>query len=356
MPIYLSAVSNAGAKGASVYFVNGRVSVHNKTENVHFSAGGHWGQYGTGPSGNNYDFGILMKDGQNEGTYQGDKLDGHFQGTFLHSQDSLYMPRIISQNILLPVNQSATNRALLFFDTLAGTGIATYYYYNASGVRQETTFNVNNMVIRAQNAISVMGTVKGQTTVVTNVGSTIYPIGDLTYADFVPDQNSRYLNYDNSQNYGVGTLANGHTNIIALASGGDIHFEDGNKKIFDKATKTLSDAPNGAIMYLTASLIAIEPGRGLMWDTKNMSGLPKDLLQNDFNYELRAIGSRTLDHFFDYMCAGGTNANTLMRFFLDTRILQNFRAPGVPEFKSASSTGVGLFILKTDWRELNIPI
>ena len=356
MPIYLSAVSNAGAKGVSVYFVNGPVTVHNKTDKVHFSSGGHWGEYGTGPSGNNYDFGILMKDGQSEGTFQGDKLDSHFQSTFLHSQDSLYMPQITGQDILLPVNLSTTSRALLFFDTLAGTGKATYYYYTAAGTRLDSTFSINNKLIRARNPISVLGIVKGQTTVVTDSGQNIYPVGDLTYADFTPDLESRYENYNDTLNYGVGFIENGHTNLCALASGGDIHFEDGNKQIFNKTTKTLYAAPNGATMYLTASLIAIEKGRGIMWDTKNMTGLAKDLLQNDFKYTLRVIGSRTLDHFFDYMCAGGTNSNTKMRFFLDSRILQNFRAPGVPEFKSASSTGVKLFILKTDWREQNIPI
>lgn len=353
MPIYLSAVSNPGAKGASVYFVNGRVSVHNKTERIHFASGGHWGQYGSGPSGNNYDFGILIKSGQSEGTYQGDKLDNQFQGTFLHSQDSLFMPRIVGQNILLPVNQSATNRALLFFDTLSGNGIATYYYHNASGTRLDTTFNVNNMVIRAQNPISVLGTVKGQTTVVTDVGHTIYPIGDLKYADFAPVHDTMYLKYNNTLNYGIGTLADNHTNIITLASGGDIHFEQGYKKIFNKTTESLANSLNSNdTMYLTASLIAIESGRGLMWDTTSTGAIQL----SNYNYIFRSIGSRTMDHFFNYVSAGGTNANTSIRFFLDSRILQDFRAPGVPEFRSASSTGIRLFILKTDWREQNIPI
>jgi hypothetical protein len=353
MPIYLSAVSNPGAKGASVYFVNGKVTVHNKTERIHFASGGHWGQYGSGPSGNNYDWGILIKSGQSEGTSQGDKLDNQFQGTFLHSQDSLFMPRITGQNILLPVNQSPSNRALIYFDTLSGNGIATYYYYNAAGTRLDTTFNINNMVIRAQNAISVLGTVKGQTTLVSNVGHSIYPVGDLKYADFTPVNDSMYLKYNNSLNYGVGTLANGHTNIITLASGGDIHFEKGYKKIFNKATESLVNSPNSNdTMYLTASLIAIEPDRGLMWDTTSTGTIQL----SDYNYIFRSIGTRTIDHFFNYVSAGGTNANTSIRFFLDSRILQDFRGPGVPEFRSASSTGVMLFILKTDWREQNIPI
>jgi|GEM_PF-2674557 len=356
MPIYLSAVSNAGAKGAAVYFINGPVSVHNKIAQTHFADSGHWGEYGTGPSGNNYDFGILLKDGQSEGTYQGDKLDCHFQNTFLHSQDSLYMPPIVGQDILLPVSQSVNNRALLFFDTIMGTGTATYYYYDAAETRFDSTFEIDKKVIRAQNPVSVLGVVKGQTTVVTDFGYNIYPVGDLTYADFTPDLESRYLSYNDTANYGVGFIESGHTNLCALASGGDIHFEDGNKKLFNKTSETLYDAPNDVTMYVTACFIAIETDRGIMWDTKNMSGLAKDMLQNNFNYTLRVIGSRTIDHFFDYMCAGGTNSNTKMRFFLDSRVLQSFRAPGVPEFKSASTTGVKLFILKTDWREQNIPI
>lgn len=352
-PIYLSAVSNSKADGASVYFVNGDVSVYYHNESEWFENGDKGG-YGVGQSGD-YNHGIYVKSGQSMGdTNVAKKLDYTFQKHYGYG-DSLWMDTVSRTDIVLPVNTSSTNRAILHYDTVSGVGKATYVYY-AGGTKKDTTYTVNNRVFRARNAVSVLGIVKGQTTLVTDSGCNIYPVGDLTYADFMPDANSYYDNYNNANNYGVGTVAGGNTNVLALVSGADIHFEDGNKQQYNASTKSLSDAANNATMYLTASLIAIRKGHGLMWDTKNMTGVSKDMMQNNFNYTLRAIGSRTIDNFFNYMGGGGTNANSKIRFFVDTRLLNNFSAPGVPGFKSKGTGGEGLFTLKTDWREQNIPV
>jgi hypothetical protein len=72
-PIFISSVSGGAV---NVKFVNGRLTVHNRTDQVSFNDGGHWGNYGTSNlSGNNYDFGIWQHDAQ-AGEYS--KLDPIF--------------------------------------------------------------------------------------------------------------------------------------------------------------------------------------------------------------------------------------------------------------------------------------
>ncbi|MBN1576478.1 MAG: hypothetical protein JW913_08000 [Chitinispirillaceae bacterium] len=348
-PILLAGSSYPGAKRGSVYFVNGPVT----TTNV----GGTRFGYGTGLSGNNYDYGIEIVGLTGDGT-QGQYIDSYFDNTFTHSRDALAMPNFDVTGIApLPQNQSMTTRAVLYFDTISGIGQARYYYYDAAGdlAGMVPIPNIDGQIIRAQNPISVLGVVKGNATVVTDPGCSIFPVGDLIYADF--DQYNSEMrdecdNYDNRNNYHVGL--GGDNNFLALVSGGNIHFDQSYQMyITNPNDGTLAPTyPTPTFqptIFLTASLIAAGPGMGIVWNTDNgILNLPF------YNYDIRAIGSRTINTFFNYTREVPA-ANDRFRFLFDRRLLNNLSAPGLPPIQRITNAGINLYLLKTVWRERNIP-
>jgi hypothetical protein len=349
-PIYLSSVSNPGASGSGVYFVNGGVTTYNETAQENFPTGD-WGNYGSGNS--DYDFGIFHHN-LSQNTDQSAKLNDYFSSTFTHSQDSIYMPRITSQDVTLPVANEGPGRPVLVFgkNKTTNEGIATYYYYDGAGVKQEVTVAIDGKVIRVPNNVSVLGTVKGQATLVTDPGASIYPVGDLVYDKFAPASQADYDDYDNSNNYGVGDLSYSD-DMLALVSGGDIYFEQ-TKRRFDEGTKQLvATGVAKQEMFLTAMLIASEPGHGTWWVTRDGTR-HGDIEINKYDYTLRAIGSRTLDEWYSYD-AGGVQANQMIRFFFDTRINDGLIAPGVPLYQTNQGGNV-LLIFNGDWSETNIPL
>ncbi|MBN2035743.1 MAG: hypothetical protein JW768_03285 [Chitinispirillaceae bacterium] len=349
-PISISSVSGGQV---SVKFVNGKLTVHNRTEQVLFDDGGHWGHYGTSNlSGNNYDFGIWNHDAQ-EGQFS--KVDLNFfhngrYSQFWHSRDSLYLPSITGQTRTLPQNASVNNKAILFFDVLNGTGRATYYYYDGAGQQQSLTFNSANEVVRVPNDVCVLGTVKGQTTVVTDPDKTIYPVGDIMYHGYQPDVNDMDT-YDNSDNYGLGGLTPLNNDVLALVSGGDITFglskhvlsiDGGGVASLSAIAAQPHSLPN---MYVTAQLIATGQGHGIRWVSTHV---------NQYDYNLCALGTRAVDVYEESHNAQGSPGNMTFRFFYDTRFSSGLTAPSVPTFRAASG-GKDLFILNTRWREENIP-
>lgn len=356
-PLVFSAVSNAKADGASVYFTNGPVTVHNDTDHTPFPEGA-YGGYGDGAQ-NNYDFGIDVAQERGGGVDVAVKLDRFFQSSFMHTQPELFLPTIETQTITLPQNNpAAPERALLFYhvNPSNGQGLATYYYYDGAGVRRDMSFGIDQQTVRVPNDISVIGTVKGQTTLITDADYNIYPVGDIVYSDFTPESDAVYANYDNSNNFGVPTE---HTNILALVSGGNIQFEM-KKRYINETDGTLytnkKDESSPPYMYLTASLFAYEEGHGLLWEATDGSWSwdPQLMHQNEFNYKLRAIGSRTIDMFFSYTQAGGTVANEQFRFFVDKRITGNFNGPMVPVFRSVNENGQEVNLVTTNWSEDNL--
>jgi hypothetical protein len=344
-PLRISSVSGGG----SVKFVNGKVSVHNMLEKIGFDAG-HWGNYGTSPvSGNDYNFGLWH---HSANSY--DVIDQHFDNNsqyteFQHSKDSLYMPRITTQTRTMPVNQDLSQNAILYFNVLNGTtGQATYYYYDGTGAQQSITFNNADEIIRVPNDVCVLGTVKGQTTVITDLGKTIYPVGDLIYHGYQPNF-SNMDNYINDDNYGLEALSNMNKDVLALVSGGDIYFgidkhtlslENGIATLTAIETKN-KDNPN---MVVTAQLIATEDDRGIRWADKNAS---------QYNCRLFALGTRAVNTYIESHNAGGGPGSETFTFLYDTRFLDGLKAPGVPSLR-ANVSSEDLFILNTDWTEENI--
>ncbi|MBN1128173.1 MAG: hypothetical protein JXA71_04270 [Chitinispirillaceae bacterium] len=348
-PIRISSVSGGEV---NVKFVNGKVTVHNRTDQVPFANGGHWGNYGTSSlSGNNYDFGIWHHDAQ---AGQWSKLDPLFlhngmYSPFQHSKDSLFMPPVTGQTRTLPQNQSANNRAILHFDVLNGTtGQATYYYYDAAGQQLSLSFNNGNEVIRVPNDVFVLGTVKGQTTVITDAGRNIYPAGDIMYHGYQPDVNDMDA-YSNTDNYGLGGLTPLNNDVLALVAGGDISFGL-NKHQFSlqggvaSLSAISAQGQNLPTMYVTAQLIAAGQDHGIRWESTNV---------NQYNYRLRALGTRAVDVYEESHNAQGGPGSDAFRFFYDTRFKAGLKSPGVPSLRASSSSG-DLFILNTNWREENL--
>jgi hypothetical protein len=234
-------------------------------------------------------------------------------------------------------------------DLGTGSGYATYHYFDDAGAKQtQYIANVDGLVLRAQQDIGVLGTVKGQTTLVSDVGFDIYPVGDLVYDGFTPDLPA-YTDYDNTNNYGVGD----HNNVIALASGGDIFFEQVQRR-WDNGTQALVpvDAAD-TDLFLTAYLIANEEGHGMWWQSRDGTR-HGDIEINKYEYNLRAIGARTINEWFSYD-AGGVKSNEMIRFFFDTRFSDGLNPPGVPLVQS-NQDGDILLVFNGDWSEQNIPL
>jgi hypothetical protein len=343
-PLYISSVSGGNV---SVRFVNGSVKVHNKTEEVSFDNGGHWGNYGTSPvSGNDYGFGIWHHSAQAGQYFKIDPLF-EFNGTcepFQHSQDSLYMPKLTTQTRTLPKNMSATNTAILYFSVFNSSGVANYYYYDAAGRQLNESFSTTNEIVRVPNSVSVLGTVKGQVTVVTNTGCDIVPAGDLMYSGYSPD-NQAMDAFDNTGNYGLGSYGPFNSDVCALVAGGDIYFGlDKNQLSVSQGTASLSKISgknnNTPVMYLTAQLICTEPSHGIRWASKNA---------NSYKYMLRALGTRAIDVYEESHNAQGNPGSMGFRFYYDTRFSAGLTGPGVPQLRSKS-----MFVINTTWTEENV--
>lgn len=356
-PLIFTAFSDSKADPALPYFTNGPVSVHNDTDHTGFPSGD-YGGFGDGPSGNNYDFGIHVTSGGGENAAQ--RLDNFFQSTYRHSQPELYLPAstAIVEHTLLPLNHPPStapgHRALLFYhiDPVTNWGRAAYFYYNESGIRQSFYRYIHQQVLRAQNDVNVIGTVRGRTTLVTNPNCDIYPVGDLVYDGFVPQPDAEYDTYDNRDNYGIPA---DNTSILALVSGGNICFGF-HKQEMDPSGTTLRPDTTGESMYLTALLYAYEDDHSLVWRNGCHFQWHPDLMDHEqFTYDLRAIGGRVMDRFFNYTLTGGAAANQKFRFFADTRINDNFTAPGVPGFLSTGANGQEVNLITTNWSERNIP-
>ncbi|MBN1758181.1 MAG: hypothetical protein JW863_07685 [Chitinispirillaceae bacterium] len=371
-PIYISSVGD-------VRFVNGDVTVSNHLDYDNFeldysgdevvNVGGDYGHYGTGSdgTGNNYDFGVFVTSGtpkqgsedpeEDPEKHAAGRLDQLFQKSFTHSQPELTMPRLEGEQELLPTSIGTPGllRFYVYGDPVTGqsSGRAIYYYHD--GTQNRTyDFAINNKVIRAdQCELDVLGTVMGQATVVTDPGYNIYPVGSLVYEDFVETAEQEYEDYDPVNNYGVNHKESDPDNVLALFSGADIHFREGEMKVWKDGSlqgiaADRSDVAHLPKMYITASLYAIEPDKGLMWDVKENDG---HWLES-YDYRIRGIGSRTLDKYFNYESGGG-DSNEMVRFYFDNRILDDLRAPGVPEFQTVSD-GSPLVLLRTRWVERNI--
>ncbi|MBN1306858.1 MAG: hypothetical protein JXA18_03005 [Chitinispirillaceae bacterium] len=356
-PIYIN-TSGSGDPNA-VRFVNGPVTVTNVDDEGNLLG---W-LYGTGPSGNNYDFGLQV-DGLSEDGMQGSTIDPYFDNTFTHSQDSLVMPAGLTAAPFITLQQHHRTllwpiRSTLYFHVDPTSHIGNYtYYYNAStgapDIRSEHGTINGNIIYAPGSDISVLGKVAGRATVVTDPGRDIYPVGDLTYDDFDKAICIEDAAYNSVRNYGAGF---DHSNFLALVSGGNIRFEEGQEQYMkNPSTGEIADIGSNRTIFLTAALIATNPGKGIVWDTTSAGNI--SLGPGGIDYNIRAVGSRIVNTFFNYSKRGDPLANDRFRFFFDRRLLGNLTAPGLSGLMRRSwvdGNAVDLYLLKTVWRERNIP-
>jgi hypothetical protein len=301
---------------------------------VHHTAADHW-DYGDGfHDNNNYDYGVEVAG------HDAMWLDKNvFMEQFRHHQSKIVLPPVKGQDILLPASDPVVNpnseipekRALLRFNGSQ----ATYYYWAGGNLKTLNINAVDQKVIRAKNEINVIGKITGKTTVVTDKGYNIYPVGDITYTDFSPDAEANYVG----------------PNQLALVSGNDVFFK---AKWMEPKTQAILDVKGaGDGMYVTASLIATEAGS----THRLIQGKNKLVKANAYHHSLhkkgfRIIGSRAIDHWFQV----NTGAAEFLTVHYDQRLRKGSKAPGIPAFQRVNDDGtIGLALLPGTWQEKNVP-
>ncbi|MBF0431192.1 MAG: hypothetical protein HQK83_07945 [Fibrobacteria bacterium] len=372
-PIVVSSVSK------NVRFMNGQVEAHNMLGNYQFDwdepskqmtyeegKSEAWGNYGDGRI-NNYDYGIYVHSEQ-QGTDEGADIDVHMTDVFLHSQDSLYVDDYYAPDITLDssyadlndVNdESIARRPTIEFKS---DGSALYYTWGYDGsnwsVNKDslTAAQIKGNLLRVPASdVNVLGVVNGDISVMTDSGYSIHAVGNLKYNDF---DKSQFGNWDastpedgwnNSTNYGIPTNSD---DIVGLISGHDLYFGTEWFDPRDKLRKdVVGDADDGKL-YFMANAVAAYSGGTNMWKIKN-----KKIDPNAYkNYDLRFVGGRTMDMWFNYTSGGGKNFGAI-RFYYDTRLSGLVNAPKMPEVYAADVTPDDLFKFNlTNWTEENIDI
>ena len=361
--IVYSSVSNASAGGAAAKFVNGVVSTFNKTTLTNFDKSspfttGDWGAYGDGVM-NNYDFGVF-KHSLNQNESHGSDLDAHFTDIFRHSQDSLYVASYYSPDLVLDSSASdpgsdettTLHRPTLNFNS---NGSADYYYWTKSGNNWTSNHvalantTINGKLLRVPGSgVNVLGTVKGKIAVMTDSGYSIFPTGDLRLSGFTPLADSYYDDYNNTGNYGIGDTA-ANPNVLGLISGKNLHFTP---EWVDTTNHKVDVGVSGQDMFVQAMVVTARAGGTVMWNLKNNGDVELNG-SKPYRYNLRFIGSRTMNQWFNYT-AGGTGTNDAIRFYYDTR-LGNIAPPKMPVVKASDGSVGGLWDLNpTNWTETNI--
>jgi hypothetical protein len=317
---------------------------------VHHTPADQW-NYGNGThDDNNYDYGVeIAAHGLNF-------LDQNvFLDQYRHHQDQITLDRVTQTDVQLPVSlpvvQTNFEEVPSQCPYLQLTGnSATYHYWTASGPATYPIPDVNNKVIRASNILAVSGSLAGKTTIVTDPGYNIYPVGNITVQNFSADPASYYDNFNNTNNYGV---AMNNTNAISLVSGKDVYFA---AKWYNPTAGGVRQYVSGGAdghMYLTASIIATETGGTHRLVVSNNNLVKANTYKGPHAGidGIRIIGSRTLDEWFQV----NTGADEFLRMFFDRRLGEGILTPGIPEFRRVLDDGSQALVLNPGtWSESNI--
>jgi hypothetical protein len=321
---------------------------------VHHTNADHW-DYGNGAhDNNNYDWGVEVA------AHGGPWLDANvFKSEYRHHQSKLMLPQVApaATDILLPPSDPVAvpnspvpqRRAYL---RLNGNQ-ATYQYW-VGGVLQTLAIpDINNKVVRANNELCVSGNISGATTVVTNPGFNLYPVGNTVCNGFVPDAAANYDNFNPANNYGINM---GNTQALALVSGRDVFFAD---QWFDPVTgvRNIEGAAANQPLYVTAQLIALQPGG----THRFLEDAHHHVSPNFYNHSLqnggiRVIGSRVVDGWFQFN-TGANQAERMFRVYYDRRFEQGLMPPGIQGFKRVLDDGTEVEAIDPiagTWVESNI--
>jgi hypothetical protein len=344
-PIFLAQGALFGVGISSMF--KGPVTVANDPDPTrHFTDGvmssGDYGGYGTSSAtGNNYDFGIYYKTGT------APVMDKAFSSTYAHSQPPQTMnfntagcnvvvlpPTLLSGEAL---EQPNTRPTLEFY---VESGVGRYRFYGSGGGAVQAAGTIpDNCILYAPNAhLNVQGTVKGKVTVVSDMGKSIFPTGDLVYDGFTYS--------DAAPNHG---LAADNPNLIALKSGKDIGFGPNS---YNPASGAVGKE-DIKMQFLTAQLVMMEGSGSHVWMTKNHSA-EFDPTKYANGYAFKAIGSRSMGSYMYFKDQGVASGRTV-DFFYDTRLSNNVNAPGFRGFSTTLPSGQTLWSLfYSGWQSRNI--
>ncbi len=339
-------IAEGKGKGVDVKF-EGPATVHNRTDTgltaqfdfvpkYDFSSGD-WGNYGTSEgTGNDYDFGVAYKNPKGV-----EDLDSLFGSTYTHSAPELrvtFNPTSVTNKILISAAATTDdlhtpgNRATIQFRVNPTTGDGEYHYYpKGATTPSEVGIITGPLVLHAVNQhVNVVGTVKGQVTVWTDKTYSIFPVGDLVYHGTTAFSST-------DENWGI-PLNN--PNMCALYSGENIAFGKYTYDPTSGATTAITD------QTVTAQLFALEPGCSHVWEKKNTGDF--DLAHYDNDYNLRVVGSRTVDSYL-YIKEQGVPSAREINFHYDIR-LSHMQGPGVSGLRTVTSAGSSLVTFATrDW-------
>jgi hypothetical protein len=329
--------------------------LYNTYANTHYSnlQGGKLGHFG-----NNYDYGVEA-DWPPVTNYV-DDLDQVFQDRYVANVDQISMAQTETNGqimdgvaslspvkINLPVSgrddgpHNNDYRPTLTFSVSGGQTRYTYEYINGAGVRQRILnqpITANSGVLISQNNINVRGTVQGKITVATYPQKDICPIGNITVADYNAVTNP--------------TIPLNSNNVIGLASGRTIRFNNQYRQFFLGDAAETQVAMAGGTLTLTASILALNDGKrpdGTYYLDDELGEPYKGCLHFDktnglIQYNLDITGNQVLKSYrgMRNAPAGGLDPLNTFTVHPDSRMTDNGLLPlGYPILR----TNAGNFII-----------
>jgi Tfp pilus assembly protein PilX len=376
MPIVLSQGSKPGTP-SEVRFVNGKVTVHNKTDLLPFNLKdpfneandpnyAHYGHYGTNYY-NNYDFGVCQ---HNSNTNAAD-LDKNFSSVYVHSQDSLYLDIAYGTedaNFKAAQAQAISDpnpKHAGMIETLVFSGSsADYYYYDKTlkNWNMVTVPNLGGALLVSDHDINIYGSLSTNTTLITRPGSNadISIVGEITNTGFAPD-NAKINDLDNSSNYGLSGNA-----LLTVISDDQIKMLDSWKS---PPNWTIGSGwhHTDANSTLLANSTILEDGKmrvnkdGQPYPDFYVNGVfisKNQMVMNSANHgnELRMLGSRSIGEYArDTWQSGGSFHSKLL---YDKRLMGALAPAGVTINVMTSGPGgnARLVLNLSAWKEKNIPL
>jgi Tfp pilus assembly protein PilX len=356
-------------------FQNGLVSVARNTNPIL-----NWqGDYGTGASGNKFDFGVkINRSDENTntalygsgtgitGTTGLQECEAIFKGRYLANQDMVALPPGENWNrfmadasrITLPPSweegeERGHYRPTLQFRIVGGVATAEYHYRNNATDATDRVYTIdqsvyNEKVIVSTNHLNVLGAVRGAVTIATAPQKSIFPVDNLVYESYNPATNSVNA-----------------TDVIGLVPGKHIRFNNRwvnpSKTTVNIGDPTLaSPAPvhntTTAPLIITASILAVENAN----DVNRLQGC--EYWDNNFDvnrgyrteerYSFRLFGNHVLAAERSDATGPTDGCSGQKELIHDTRFInESVVPPNYPQVKSVT----GLFFLTAKgWYEENV--
>ncbi len=299
---------------------------------------------------NNYNSGVILRYNSSNiedsaRTIKG--LDSIFTDEYDGNADEIEIPTNLTADILaageeviliLPPSLDegeAYNdyRPTLEFVNDGGIHKAKYHYADpvSGDLKTKIYSNYDEKVFIADGVnLNIIGEVEGRTTVATEHGYSIIPVGDITYSDY---------------NESTGEIAEGSENVLGLVSGKRITFLDKwNKKWEGTGESNPSINGGNGTLDITGSLIAVEKDS---WSGLDMGGMYWDRSRT-MNYNFNLKGNQVMKS-WHYPKSGSRGAQGYLKFDHDLRLIDEILPPGYPV--EVKTTNGKIDTKGSDWQE-----